>query len=65
MLTKVNLKHFVTFYFLVTTHQMATEQKGIIFNLKLKVIGVKRPWDSYQEEKQYVFWKGRDCAEKE
>lgn len=43
MLTKVNLKHFVTFYFLVTTHQMATEQKGIIFNLKLKVIGVKRP----------------------
>lgn len=35
---------------------MATEQKGIIFNLKLKVIGVKRPWDSYQEEKQEVFF---------
>jgi len=44
---------------------MATEQKWTIFNLKLKVIGVKHTWDSQQEEKQELFWKGRDSAEKE
>lgn len=52
------------FYFLATTHQMATEQKWIIFYLKLKVTGVKHTWDSKSFEKWGLFWKGRDCAEK-